>query len=477
MSGDVIAGRYDVGDVVGAGGMSTVYKALDRLLERTVALKVLHPQYEHDAEHAQRFRNEARAVAQLSHPNIVTVIDRGQSDGHQFIVFEYVEGENLKQLLAGRGPLPVQRALELTLQVAAGLAFAHARGIVHRDVKPQNVLVAVDGSAKVTDFGIARSLDLELGFTQTGTVLGTSGYLSPEQATGMPVTAATDVYSLGVVLFELLTGDVPFPGENLVAVAMRHLNEAPPSVRERRPDAPLRLAAAVERALAKDPAERFPTMDAFAAELRACLGGAAGAGPEATLITPAASGPPSAPQRRRRSRLPAVLALLGLLAALAAAGVFVFGAATDRSAAPPSSGGGPLVLRAVTAYDPPPGDGHEHDGEAPRATDGNPLTYWETETYGTPAFGGLKDGVGLVLDAGRTVPLRTLTVSTDTPGYTAIVRAGDSESGPFSDDSSQRTVRAETTFVLEGRSARYYVLWITNLGPHDSVHVNEVKAG
>jgi serine/threonine-protein kinase len=477
--GDVIAGRYDIDDVVGTGGMSTVYKARDRLLERTVALKVLHSHYEHDTEHAQRFRNEARAVAQLSHPNIVTVIDRGEADGHQFIVFEYVEGENLKQLLVGRGPLPVQRALELTLQVAGGLAFAHAHGIVHRDVKPQNVLVAADGSAKVTDFGIARSLDVELGITQTGTVLGTSSYLSPEQASGKPVTPATDVYSLGVVLFELLTGNVPFPGENLVAVAMRHLNEAPPSLLERRPDVPVRLAAAVKRALAKSPAERFPSMDAFAAELRGCLDGAAGVDPERTLIVPAAARPRSRSQRRRRrgGRLAAVLGLLGLLAALAAAGVFVFGATTGTSHAPPSGGGGVLALHAVTAYDPPPGDGHEHNGEAPRATDGNPLTYWETETYGTPEFGGLKNGVGLVLDAGSAVVLRRLTVSTDTPGYTAIVRVGDSESGPFSDDSSQQTVSAETTFALDGHSARYYVLWITDLGMHDSVHVNEVKAG
>ena len=190
MIGDVIAGRYDLQEVVGTGGMSTVYRAHDRLLERTVALKVLHPQFGNETEHAQRFRHEARAVAQLSHPSIVTVIDRGESDGRQFIVFEYVDGENLKQLSGRRGPLPVRQALDLTLQTAAGLAFAHAHGIVHRDVKPQNVLVDADGRAQVTDFGIARSLDSELGMTLTGTVLGTSDYLSPEQASGQPVTAA-----------------------------------------------------------------------------------------------------------------------------------------------------------------------------------------------------------------------------------------------------------------------------------------------
>jgi len=266
MIGEVFAGRYDIDEVVGAGGMSTVYKAHDRLLERAVALKVLHPQYEQDAEHAHRFQYEARAVAQLSHPNIVTVIDRGEADGRHFIVFEYVEGENLKQLAGRLGPLPVRDAVGLALQVAAGLAFAHDHGIVHRDVKPQNVLVTAGGDAKVTDFGIARSLHGDLGVTLTGTVLGTTSYLSPEQASGKPATATADVYSLGVVLFELLTGDVPFPGDNFVTVAVRLLNEPPPSVRARRPDVPVRLAAAVDRALAKDPASRFESMAAFAAE-------------------------------------------------------------------------------------------------------------------------------------------------------------------------------------------------------------------
>jgi len=467
--GDVIAGRYDLQEVVGTGGMSTVYRAHDRLLERTVALKVLHPHYGSDTEHAQRFRHEARAVAQLSHPGIVTVIDRGESDERQFIVFEYVDGENLKQLSGRRGPLPVQQALELTLQIADGLAFAHAHGVVHRDVKPQNVLVDGDGSAKVTDFGIARSLDAEHGMTLTGTVLGTSAYLSPEQAAGERVTAATDVYSLGVVLFELLTGDVPFPGENAVAVAMRHLHEPPPSLLERRPDVPVRLAAAVERALAKDPARRFSSMDAFAAELRSCAAEPAAAAVQPTLVVPRTARP-----RRRRGRLPAVLGALGLLAALAAGGVYLFDGSGGGGAGP--GGGTDVTLRGVTAYDPPPGDGKEHDAQARLATDGNPTTFWSTETYATPAFGGLKDGVGLVLDAGSAVALHTVTVTTDTPGFTAIVRAGDSPGGPFGDDSRSQTVAAETTFTLDGRTARYCVLWITNLGTVDSVHVNEVSA-
>src|SRR4029453_211234 len=170
----------------------------------------------------ERFRGEARAVAQLAHPNIVTVIDRGEDEGRQFIVFEYIDGKTLKQIVDAEGPLPTDEVLAPGIEIASGLAFAHERGIVHRDVKPQNVLLNGDGRAKVTDFGIARSLDVEHGVTQTGTVLGTSNYIAPEHASGQPIDDRSDVYSFGVVLYELLTGEVPFPGESFVAVAMKH---------------------------------------------------------------------------------------------------------------------------------------------------------------------------------------------------------------------------------------------------------------
>ena len=231
--GEVVAERYELEELVGTGGMSSVFRARDRLLERPVALKILHPHYVADPDYVERFRREARAVAQLAHPNIVTVIDRGEQDGRQFIVFEYIDGENLKQVVNREGALPVRDAVELTIQVARALGYAHERGIVHRDVKPQNVILNEDGRAKVTDFGIARSVDVD-GFTQTGTVVGTSDYIAPEQAQGREVDAHTDVYSLGVVLYELLTGEVPFGGENFVAVAMQHVHQPVPSVLERR---------------------------------------------------------------------------------------------------------------------------------------------------------------------------------------------------------------------------------------------------
>jgi serine/threonine protein kinase len=495
MLDEVIADRYELEELVGTGGMSSVYKARDRLLERNVALKVLHPHYSDDAEYVERFRREARAVAQLSHPHIVTVIDRGEDGGQQFIVFEFIDGENLKQLIGRIGPLPVRRAVELALEIADALAFAHDHGLVHRDVKPQNVLLTPDGDAKVTDFGIARSLDVEQGVTQTGTVLGTSNYLSPEQASGRPVTPATDVYSLGVVLYELLTGDVPFPGENFVAVAMKHLNEPPPDLSERRPDVPLRLVAAVERALEKDPLRRFQSMGAFASELRQCLVDTRSADEERTFIatspkpmspvltSPVLTSPglkqsrPPHRVRATRRRWPLVVLVLLVAAAAIVAGILALGGSKGKK---PSAPGGSVLrvvpLSGVTGYD-PEGTGGEHDADAAKATDHDPATYWRTETYDSPDFGGLgKSGVGLVVDAGGPIALSSVTVTSDTPGFTAQIQEGSSSTGPFVPDSSIRTVNGRTTFTLDGKSGRYYVVWITQLPPCAVAHVSDVTA-
>jgi eukaryotic-like serine/threonine-protein kinase len=475
MNGELVADRYELQEVVGTGGMSTVYRAVDTLLERNVALKILHPHYGDDAEYVERFRREARSVAQLSHPNIVTVIDRGESDGQQYIVFEYVDGESLKQLVDRTGPLPARRAIELVLQVAEALAFAHNTGLVHRDVKPQNVLVTEDGEAKVTDFGIARSLDVEHGVTQTGTVLGTSNYLSPEQARGQTVTAATDVYSLGVVLYELLTGEVPFPGETFVAVAMKHINEEPPSVLDRRPDVPIRLAAVIDRALAKEPEQRFPTMQAFCSELKTCLAELGDPDAARTFIQPGAVLKQSRPHRARatrRRRWPLLL-LAALVVAAALAAVFALRGSKGGTSGNGGSGSTAIALSGVRAFD-PYGDNHtEHDADAPKATDGNAGTFWYTEHYS----GGLgKAGVGLVLDAGHAKTVKSITVQSATPGFTAEILAGNSIGSTMKIDSSKHLVGSSTTFTLGNASARYYIVWITNLGSNTSVDVNEVTA-
>jgi predicted Ser/Thr protein kinase len=488
--GDLIADRYELEELVGTGGMSSVFRAHDRQLERRVAIKILHEHYADDPEYLERFRREARLVAKLSHPNIVTVIDRGDDDGRQYIVFEHVDGENLKELVLRSGRLPVRRALELALAVADGLAFAHEHGLVHRDVKPQNVLLNREGDVKVTDFGIARSLHMDHGVTQTGTVLGTGEYLAPEQASGQPVSPATDVYSLGVVLWELLAGDVPFVGENFVAVALRHVNEAPPHLRERRPDVSPRLDAAVERALAKDPARRFPSMAAFAKELRACLAepeGDTAAPPEddlaRTLVARPARSPGPAHVRRRHParsrRRPLIYALLALVAAGAAfAAVVLLGGAGHNNGG--SGGGGSpgsaVPLNGVGDYYSNPRHPDSHAGTAVSATDGSSSTSWATQTYGDQAFGGLLSGLGLVLDAGSSVKLAHVTVTTPTPGFTAEVEVGDSQSGPFAVDSSSETVLAKTTFTLDGKSGRYYVVWITQLPPEKHAEISEVTA-
>jgi serine/threonine protein kinase len=483
MPGELIGERYEVEELVGTGGMSSVYRARDRLLERLVALKVLHPHYGDDEEYVERFRREARSVAQLSHPHIVTVIDRGVDDGRQFIVFEYIDGENLKQLIARTGPLPARRALELAIEIADALAFAHEHGLVHRDVKPQNVLVSPDGNAKVTDFGIARSLDVEHGVTQTGTVLGTSNYLSPEQASGKPTTPATDVYSLGVVMYELLTGDVPFPGDNFVAVAMKHLNERPPDVLEHRHDIPMRLAAAVDRALEKDPALRFPSMGQFAWELRQCLAELDAPVDDAdrTLITPRAVISESPPRRvrARRSRTPAyILVALLAVAAIVAGALELSGSKGHRgTSGNAGSGGGDAASVTLSGVGDYTTSGHpdSHADTASSATDGNPSSYWYTQHYATPTFGGLLTGLGLVLDAGKPVKLGTLTLTSSTPGFTAQILAGNSQSGGFAPDSATQTTSSSTTFTLSGKTARYYVVWITKLPPGNSAKIEEVR--
>jgi eukaryotic-like serine/threonine-protein kinase len=488
MVGELIADRYELEELVGSGGMSSVYRAHDSLLERHVALKVMHEQLLTEGDHVERFRREARLAAQLSHPNIVTVIDRGEQEGRQFIVFEYVEGENLKALIEREAPLPEHEAIELALRVADGLAFAHAHGLVHRDVKPQNVLLTEDGRAKVTDFGIARSIDVHRGLTQTGTVMGTSDYISPEQARGGAVDACSDIYSLGAVLYELLTGDVPFRGDNFVSVAMRHINEPPPSARERRPELSPRVDAAVRKAMAKEPDDRFPSMDEFAAELRACLeapGGAAVGPLDQTLVVP---GRRRRPRRRQRAPLerPSVWPLILLLAGLAVlAGIFavVFaltGSPTKfSSAVHKATGGGtpskPVRLAGLSGYD-PYGTGGEHDQDAKLATDGQPGTFWETEHYNSSLSILRKKGVGLLLDAGSTRRVGSLTVTSDTPGFAAEIEAGPSATGPFPPVSGSQTVGSSTTFTLRNARARYFVVWITDLGQNAQVHVDEVTA-
>jgi hypothetical protein len=254
----ILGGRYEVGGLLGAGGMAEVYEGNDRLLARRVAIKVLLAQYAHDPAFLTRFRREAQAAASLSHPNIVAVFDTGAEDDIWFIVMEYVAGRTLKDLIKSYGPVPPTRAAETSADVASALAGAHARGIVHRDVKPGNVMLTTDGKVKVMDFGIARASAVP-SITQTAAMLGTVQYIAPEQAQGFEADARSDLYALGCCLYEMLTGQVPFTGPTPVAIAYRHVQEDPTPPRALNPDVPVSLERVCLKAMAKRPDDRYQT--------------------------------------------------------------------------------------------------------------------------------------------------------------------------------------------------------------------------
>ncbi len=251
----VLDQRYELQELIGSGGMADVYKAQDNLLKRPVAVKILHEQFRKDEEFIGKFHREAQSAARLSHPNIVNIFDVGISGDAHYIVMEYVSGSTLKSLIQEKGHLPIEEALHIAREIADALAMAHSNNIVHCDIKPHNILMMSDGHAKVADFGIARAVT-ESTMTYSGNVVGSVHYFSPEQAKGTYITPRSDVYSLGVVLYEMLTGHLPFTGETPVSIAMKHLQEDPPSLRQYYPEIPPMVEAIVMKAMSKDPAMR-----------------------------------------------------------------------------------------------------------------------------------------------------------------------------------------------------------------------------
>jgi serine/threonine-protein kinase len=270
--GTLFDGRYNIVRKLGSGGMADVYLAEDQELGRRVAIKILNNRYANDDQFIERFRREAKNAAALNHPNIVSIYDRGEAADTYYIAMEYLDGRTLKELVVGRGPAPVNVAVEYARQVLSGLRFAHRHGIVHRDIKPHNVLVDREGRVKVTDFGIARAGTSQM--TEAGSIVGTAQYLSPEQARGTEVDQRSDLYSLGVVLYELLTGQTPFDGDTPVEIAMKHLSATPRPPSQIRRDVPRELDMVVMRALAKDPAQRYQNADEMEADLERVLRGA-----------------------------------------------------------------------------------------------------------------------------------------------------------------------------------------------------------
>jgi eukaryotic-like serine/threonine-protein kinase len=327
--------RYLIERKLGSGGMADVYLAEDKELGRRVALKLLNERHANDDQFVERFRREAQSAAGLNHPNIVSIFDRGQAEGTYYIAMEYIEGRTLKELLVRNGPTPIPIAIDYARQILGALAFAHRGGIVHRDIKPHNIVVRKDGRVKVTDFGIARSGASQM--TEAGSIVGTAQYLSPEQARGAPVDQRSDLYSLGIVIYEMLTGKVPFTGDAPVEIAMKHLNAVPEPPSKLRPEIPHDLDAIVMRALAKEPDQRYASAEEMDADLARVARGVAvsekteeamtqvlagaGAAGAATMVTrpstvtaPPAYRPPGTYYEERPGRRSVWPWLLGLLA-------------------------------------------------------------------------------------------------------------------------------------------------------------------
>jgi serine/threonine-protein kinase len=495
--GTLLSHRYRLDAQVGIGGMSTVYRAFDTVLERQVAIKLMHREIAGDSDQLERFRREARAVAQLNHPHIVGVIDAGEEGDPDhptpYIVFEYVEGETLKDRIRRNQRLSIGESIAYAIEIARALGAAHERQIVHRDVKPQNVLIDEEGAAKVTDFGIARTLHQE-GLTADGRVLGTTDYVSPEQALGRPVTGQTDLYSLGIVLFEMLTGDVPFKGENQIAVAMKHVREDLPDVQVRRPEVSAALAAVLDRATAKDLDRRYADAQAMIADLEDVLatetartGHVTG---EATTVLRSlpASAQKRVPLRLRSSRK----SLLGALLAVVIAAAAVLGYLSTRTergtgkrenVAPAAQGlkAVPLGQRAATDFDPIGGDG-EHATQTSALLDGDPSTTWSTESYDTGQLN--KDGVGVIIDASPGVAAQRMQIRTPTPGFAAsiwVAASGRPQTAPpagwtkVSSESVTVGGREQIDLDTAGNRYRRYLVWITKLPPgKDAVKISEI---
>jgi serine/threonine-protein kinase len=473
--GAVLVDRYRIQSKLGSGGMSTVYLAVDLTLDRPVAIKLLHREISGTDHQLARFRKEAKSAARLSNPNLVPVIDAGEQNGRPFIVFEYVEGQTLKEVILARGPLPVDQAVAYSIEIARGLQAAHENLLVHRDVKPQNVLIDREGRARVTDFGIARSLEDD-GVTDTGEVVGTTDYVSPEQASGDLADERSDIYALGIVLYELLTGEVPFQAESQIAVAMKHVSERIPDVAVERPGVPATVAAVVDRATEKDPDSRYESIAEMIADLEISLDESTARAPalrrsdQATTVlktVPPARRPLTSSGRSSRSGWKVAIGLLGVLIII---GALVWGGGQLGG-----WGGSSLPVVAIGDFD-PEGDGVEHSTEVERIVDGDPSgSAWSSETYSVESFGN-KSGMGFWVETEGPQSVDQVDLRLSEPGASVTVysASGAGTGGPPDSLGDWTPVGEADDLGTKGaitldstEPSSYYLIWFTRLPASD----------
>ncbi|HET9770323.1 MAG TPA: protein kinase [Acidimicrobiia bacterium] len=460
----ILGGRYRLRRELARGGMAAVWEAEDKVLTRRVAIKVLHPHLAGDDGFRTRFRREAVAAARLAHPHIVTTYDTGRDADVAYIVMELVDGTTLARLLKAQGPVPVAKAIDVAAQVADALACAHTHGIVHRDVKPANILLREDGHVKVADFGIAKA-GAGHDLTRTGVVMGTAKYLSPEQVSGNPADAGSDIYALGIVLYEMLCGAPPFVGDTELSTAVARLTAAPGSLRDRRPDIPRSLEAVVLRSLARDPAARYRSAEEMRSSLLAVDA-------DNDDVTPPAGLTPAAAARARRAVVvPRVLvggvAALLFLAALAAVvrsggGDGSPSASSGKPGLAAPAGGAIAEPRALpaTSFD-PEGDREENQPSARFVADGDPATAWKSDRY-NDNFPKLKSGVGVYVDLGRNQKVRAVNVA-GTAGHMASIFVAERPGPDLAGWGKARTAGGGGRYDIGGVAGRYVLVWFTSL--------------
>lgn len=478
-AGYLVGGRYELLRRIAKGGMAEVWEAEDTVLTRPVAVKILLPHLAADDAFLNRFRMEAVAAARLSHSHIVSIYDTCADDDCEAIVMELVRGPTLREALDDAGALPVGQAVDIAAQVADALAHAHENGLVHRDVKPGNILLAEDGRVLVTDFGIAKAAEATTDLTEVGQVVGTAKYLSPEQVEGHTLDARSDVYALGIVLYEMLTGRPPFVGDSELSTAMARLTATPESLRERRPDIPRSLEAVVLRSLARDPEARFRSVAEMRSTLLAVdLTGEDSPTPPAGVALPA----------RPVSRTPARLATAGVIAvALIATGVLLAGGdggggVTERReagnlTAATRNGKGSSVPVDGRSYD-PQGDQEENGDLIAYLLDGDPTTTWKSDSYRGPDFGRLKKGVGLTFDLGTPKSVRAVEIDSPQAGWNARIYVSSRYHSSGVEGWGEPVAEGRGPFRLDSARGRYVLVWFTSLPSTDTgyrVDVGEVR--